>query len=117
MLKIRDDVDLNIFIEKYGFKPEYNVNTGELQELYRIEGHYFGENQKERKTTTITKQENKSGKFNKEERFKAYWFINVRKKTFKDYTPGGNYYLSLDDEDYEILYDLIQAGLVEKVKD
>ena len=27
------------------------------------------------------------------------------------------YQLSLDTEDYEVLYDLIQAGLVEKVDD
>lgn len=29
MLKIKDNVDLNILIKEYGFKPEYDKNTGE----------------------------------------------------------------------------------------
>lgn len=116
MLKIKDDVDMSIFVEKYGFKPEYDINTGELKELYRINGYYWGGNKKERKTTTISKEQNKSGKFNKEGRFKAFWNIFVEDRKFTNFTPSGNYYLSLDDEDYEILYDLIQAGLVEKVR-
>ena len=43
MLKIKDNVDLNILIEKYGFKPRYDVDTGEIIELYRINGHYSDE--------------------------------------------------------------------------
>ena len=48
MLKIKDNVDLNILIEKYGFKPRYDVDTGEIIELYRINGHYGGEEGKKR---------------------------------------------------------------------
>jgi len=58
MLKIKDDVDLNIFIEKYDFKPEYDKDTGELIELYRIGGYYLGERTKRRKSVTITKDQN-----------------------------------------------------------
>lgn len=36
MLKIKDNVDLNIFIEKYNFKPRYDIDTGKLIELYRM---------------------------------------------------------------------------------
>lgn len=36
MLKIKDNVDLNIFIKEYDFKPEYDKDTGQLIELYRI---------------------------------------------------------------------------------
>ena len=49
MLKIKDDVDLNIFIKEYDFKPEYDKNTGELIELYRINGYYLGERERRRK--------------------------------------------------------------------
>lgn len=102
---------MNIFIKEYGFKPEYDKNTGELKELYRIEGYYLGETKKRRKSAIITKDENLRNK-----KFKAYWIIDVIRRRFFDFTPYGNYYLSLDHDDYEILYDLIQAGLVEKVE-
>jgi hypothetical protein len=46
MLKIKDDVDLDIFIKEYDFKPEYDKETGKLLELYRIGGYYLGENQR-----------------------------------------------------------------------
>ena len=58
MLKIKDNVDLNILIEKYGFKPRYDVDTGEIIELYRINGHYGGEKEIRRPTATITLKEN-----------------------------------------------------------
>ena len=58
MLKIKDDVDLNIFIKEYDFKPEYDKNTGELIELYRINGYYLGERERRRKSATISKEEN-----------------------------------------------------------
>ena len=34
MLKIKDDVDLEE-LEKFGFKPKYDVDTGELKEYYK----------------------------------------------------------------------------------
>lgn len=35
MLKIKDNIDLKE-LEKFGFKPRYNQNTGKLEEMYRI---------------------------------------------------------------------------------
>lgn len=117
MLKIKDNVDLNIFIEKYGFKPEYDKDTGELIELYRIEGYYLGEREKRRKSATITKEENWSFE-RKGRKFKEYWFINPFTRIFTNYKSCANYMvLSLDIDDYEILYDLIKADLIEKVDD
>lgn len=116
MLKIKDNIDLNIFIEKYDFKPEYDKNTGELIELYRINGYYLGERDKRRrKSTTITKKENYNY-YEYGRDFKEYWFINPFSKLFRAYKSNANYrILTLDIDDYEILYDLIQAGLVEKI--
>lgn len=115
MLKIKDDVDLNIFIKEYDFKPEYDKDTGELIELYRINGYYLGERERRRKSTTITKKENYDyDKYHRD--FKEYWFINPFSRIFKAYKSNANCrVLGLDIDDYEILYDLIQAGLVEKV--
>ena len=49
---------------------------------------------------------------------KNYWFIEPVSRLFKCKKHYGNCcILSLDDDDYEILYDLIQAGLVEKVEE
>lgn len=56
MLKIKDNVDLNIFINEYGFKPEYDKDTGELIELYRIEGYYLGESEKKKKISYNNKR-------------------------------------------------------------
>ena len=109
MLKIKDNVDLNIFIEKYNFKPRYDIDTGKLRELYRINGHYAGEKQKRRKTTTITLEENIKNK-----KTKTNWFSI---STCSRQICPMFYNLVLDIEDYEILYDLIKADLVEKVED
>ena len=116
MLKIKDDVDLQIFIDKYDFKAEYDKDTGELKELYRINGYYLGEWEKRRrKSATITKKENFSY-WDKHRDFKEYWFIKPISRFFKAYKASANCrVLSLDIDDYEILYDLIKADLVEKV--
>lgn len=109
MLKIKDNVDMNIFIEKYDFKPRYCPDTGKLIELYRINGRYFGETKKRRQTTTITMEQNYNRKVPKRN-----WFsIFVKTKEIHPEFYG----LKLDDEDYEILYDLIKADLVEKVEE
>ncbi len=111
MLKIKDNVDLNILIEQYGFKPKYDEETGRLIELYRINGHYIGETEKRRRTTTITEKE-----YNKRTRhtLNGYW------NWLKILLPCKNiktayHQINLDMEDYEILYDLIKADLVEKI--
>lgn len=43
MPKIKDNVDLQIFIDKYDFKAEYDKDTGKIIELYRIQGFYIRE--------------------------------------------------------------------------
>lgn len=108
MLKIKDEVNLKE-LEKFGFKPKYDEDTGELVEMYRIEGYYAGEREKRRKSTTITKEENRFGKRG----FKNYWNILSYKREIRPFA----YYLKLDPEDFDILYDLIQAGIVEKVEE
>ncbi len=117
MLKIKDDIDLNILINKYDFKAEYDTNTGELIELYRINGYYLGERDKRRrKSATITKKENRQYSLNNR-KFKEYWFLRPFDRILQPYKTSANCcYLSLDIDDYEILYDLIQEGLVEKVE-
>lgn len=49
---------------------------------------------------------------------KNYWFIDIASRLFRLKKRYGNcHILNLDEDDYEILYDLIQAGLVEKVEE
>lgn len=113
MLKVKKDVDLNILIEKYDFKPKYNPETGELVELYRIQGRYIGETERRRKSATITWQQN----FDNQHlggRFKDFWQIFLPSRRFTNYNPASNRCLTLDNDDYEILYDLITAGIVVK---
>ena len=111
-------VDLKIFIDQYNFKPEYDKETGELIELYRINGFYLGERTRRRKSTTISKQQNNDNCWTYKGDLKNYWFIDTISKLFKCKKHCGNcQILNLDEDDYEILYDLIQAGLVEKVEE
>ena len=111
-------VDLKIFIDQYNFKPEYDKETGELIELYRINGFYLGERTRRRKSTTISKQQNNDNRWTYKGDLKNYWFIDTISKLFKCKKHYGNcQILNLDEDDYEILYDLIQAGLVEKVEE
>lgn len=116
MLKIKDGVDLQIFIDEYDFKAEYDKDTGELIELYRIKGFYLGENTRRRISTTITKEQNHDNVWRHNGDFKNYWFINPFTRLFKNFKVGGNcHILHLDEDDYELLYDLIKADLVEKI--
>lgn len=113
-----EKIDLNIFIDQYGFKPEYSKETGELIELYRINGFYLGERTRRRKSTTITKEQNSDNCWKYNGNMKNYWFIEPISRLFKCYQHCGNcHILSLDEDDYEILYDLIKANLVEKVEE
>lgn len=110
-------IDLITFVEQYGFKPEYDKDTGELIELYRINGFYLGERTRRRKSTTITKQQNHDNCWKYNGDMKNYWFIDIASRIFRLKKHYGNcHILNLDEDDYEILYDLIQAGLVEKVE-
>ena len=97
MLKIKDDVNMED-LKKFGFKPRYNSDTGELEEMYRIRG--------DREGTTIKYEDNFNGKYKHRD------FFHILNRDRSIYRHG---YVKLTSEDYEILYDLIQAGLVEKV--
>ena len=99
MLKIKDNVDLKE-LEKFGFKPKYNEDTGELIEMYRINGDKRG--------TTITMKENFSNG-----NYRDFWHIFAWNRRICNH----GYKLNLKSYDYEILYDLIKADLVEKVED
>ena len=116
MLKIKDNVDLKVFIDKYGFKAEYDKDTGEMVELYRIQGFYLGERTRRRKSTTITKQENVDNVYRHNGDFKNYWYINVFNRFFRYYQAYENCHsLHLVEDDYELLYDFIKDDLIEKV--
>lgn len=73
--------------------------------MYRINGHYLGEPEKRRRSTsiTITKDKNRFSNLT----FKNFWNIFSWKREIRPFT----YRLNLDSEDYEILYDLIQARI------
>lgn len=101
MLKIKDNVDLKE-LEKFGFKPKYNEDTGELVEYYK---EYLEPN--------------------KEREYDYYketikFIIKKEKKWFTTHRSccGGTWDIFDKNFGYKIIdliYDLIQAGLVEKV--
>ena len=97
MLKIKDDVDLKE-LEKFGFKPIYNKDTGKIEEYYRIRG--------DKKGTTISFDDN----FNRKHEYRNFWTIFTWNKRISNHG-----YIKLTDDDYEILYDLIQARISKKV--
>ena len=105
-------------MDKYDFKAEYDKDTGELIELYRIKGFYLGESTRRRISTTITKEQNHENVWRYNGDFKNYWFINPFTRLFKNHKAYANCnLLHLDEDDYELLYDLIKEDLVEKVED
>ena len=88
MLKIKDDVDLKE-LEKFGFKIKYDVDTGEPCELIKEKYNWYG-------GVVATM----SFKFTKDE----IWSMSFEAK---------------DNEHClicwaDVIYDLIQAGLIEK---
>lgn len=102
MLKIKDNVDLKE-LEKFGFVPKYSETTGELVEMRRT---VQVRNRNYKHTgATVVKQVTKQPK--------NFWTIFKRSGRIEPYL----YLLNLETIDYEILYDLIQAGLVEKVEE
>lgn len=90
MLKIKDDVDLKE-LEKFGFKPKYDEDTG------KITAYVKQIKEKEYEGLNITLEKTKS-KIRIFRRSDTDWRINAYHDWF----------------DIETLYDLIQAGLVEK---
>ena len=88
MLKIKDNVDLKQF-EQFGFRIKYNVDTGKPCELIKAKYNWYG-------GVVATM----SFKFTNDE----IWFMSLA-------TKDSDYYLA---HWADIIYDLIQAGLVEK---
>ena len=110
MLKIKDNVDLKELAQKYNFTIEYDINTGEIKELYRINGHYLGEKgDQKRRVTTVIKKEDFEWNSTKRE---TVWSIF---KNNREVVAG--FFLNSDKQDLDLLFDLIEAGLVEKVSD
>ena len=95
MLKIKDDVDLKE-LEKFRFKPKYNENTGEICAYQKkCEKDVGG------LLITITETTSLIRIFRTFRMKNVEWRIN----------QYNNYF------DIDTLYELIQAGLVEKVED
>lgn len=93
MLKIKDDVDLKE-LEKFGFKPRYDEYTGEINayEKRQVKNEWLGISIKPASIKTKIRIFKKTTKI---------WGIN----------PYNDYF------DIDTLFDLIKAGLVEKVGD
>lgn len=90
MLKIRDDVDLKE-LEKFGFKPKYDENTGKIKAYEKIkkEQEYIG--------LCVIKETIKNR-------------IRIFRKTDKEWriNPFSDYF------DVDTLYDLIKENLIVK---
>ena len=108
MLKIKDDVDLKE-LEKFGFKPKYDEDTGELHE-------YFSVNKDETSADGFLgigiKKEIKTKKLRIRHTFKRDKFGIPKVKENKVWTIDNYRYYCTD---LDKLYDLIKADLVEKV--
>ena len=110
MLKIKDNVDLKE-LEKFGFKPKYDEYTGELNE-------YFFINRQETGLSNgwginIKKVESNTRKCRILYRFKRnkYGFPDIESNKI---WMIDNY--RFDFLDFDKLYDLIKADMVEKVE-
>ena len=103
MLKIRDGIDLKE-LEKYGLKPKYDEYTGEIIAYYSQSKYDFKNAVK--KILHFYKKEKKFLIFHKRDNFMLddYAFI---KSSF-----GRN-----NSCNFDLLYDLIKANLVEKVEE
>ena len=93
MLKIKDNVDLKE-LEKFGFKPKYDEDTGKIKAYEKIkkEEEYMG--------LSVTIETTKSK-------------IRIFRRTDKEWriNPYNEYF------DVDTLYDLIKADFVEKASD
>ena len=111
MLKIKDDVDLKE-LEKIGFKPKYSTETGELVE-------YFYVNLKETSLSgflgiSIVKKDIKPKKLRIRHTFRRdYRGVPLIKENKIWVIDNLNYNCT----DFDVLFDLIKANIVEKVGD
>ena len=96
MLKIKDNVDLKE-LEKFGFKPKYDENTGNIcaYEKKILKNEYEG------LLVTLQTTQSRIRIFRRYVKTTMIWVI----QKYNDYF------------DIDTLYDLIQAGLVEKVEE
>jgi hypothetical protein len=111
MLKIKDNIDLKE-LEQIGFKPRYDENTGELRE-------YFYVNTKETSVAgflgiTIKKQQTRPKKLRIRHTFRVNKFGAPCVEENKIWVIDNMNYTYTD---FDILYDLIQKGFVEKVEE
>lgn len=110
MLKIRDDVDLKE-LEKFEFRPKYSEDNGEIEE-------YFYTNTKETGLPmgvgiSIRKKDKATKKLKIKHAFrKNKYGVPLIKENKIWIIENYNYHYT----DFDILYDLIQADLVEKVE-
>lgn len=104
MLKIRDDVDLKE-LEKFGFKPKYDEDTGDLKEYFYTNNKESGINIKKKDKQTKKKFLSIRYTFKKDKR--GVPLVRENKIWLVD---NYNYYYT----DFDILYDLIKANLVVK---
>lgn len=93
MLKIRDDVNLKE-LEKFGFKPKYDENTGKIYK-YVCEKEIGYQNKREVTLITVMKDTYQRGQYD----YVEYWKVIFEEKC---------------NETVELLFDLIQANLVVK---
>ncbi len=93
MLKIKDNVNIEE-LKKFGFKPKYDEDTGEIIAYQKTNK----ETEYEGLTVKIEKTKSEIRIF---KRTKIGWLISK----YKEYA------------DLDTLYELIQAGLVEKVEE
>lgn len=97
MLKIKDNIDLDILIAKYGFRKRYDEENGKLIYLIReYTCHIWS-------TYTI--------EIRLENRF--IYFTEYGKHRYYDGKQKCYAFMEL----FDFIYDLINAGLVEKVDD
>lgn len=104
MLKIIDNVDLKELV-KFVFKPHYELIDSRTGEIYVT--HYF-------QTRSYDNMYGKLHLFPIKKRKSC--IINVPSRTIENHLKYSS--LKIDDRDFidlDLLYDLIQAGLVEKV--
>lgn len=106
MLKIKDNVDLKE-LEKFGFKPHYEFKNNETGETFIT--HYY-------QTRSYVNKYGHLNLFPMEKRKSC--IINVHSRVIENHLKYSS--LRIDDRDFidlDLLYDLIQAGLVVKVND
>ena len=103
MLKIKDNVDLNK-LEKFGF--EKNKYGGYTYEIEKCKNWYRPKDKHKKLLKDIQREKINIDK----ERRRIFILYDLKTQT-ESYGMGGSIY------DLEVLYDLIQAGLVEKVNE